>query len=71
MKTVFILSNCDAWHSRSSFCTIGIFSTMKAIVKYLKRHDKLSGWNFEQLASIGQTQCREVNYCIETVIVTK
>jgi hypothetical protein len=65
MKTVLILSSCDAWHSYGSFRTIGIFSNIKTLVGYLKKYDKLSEWDIEQITTIGQTQCRKVNYCVE------
>jgi hypothetical protein len=69
MKTVFLLSSCDAWHSRSSFRTIGAFSTLKILVQYLKKYDKLSKSDVIQILAIGQTQGRKVNYCVETLEV--
>jgi len=65
MKTVFILSSCDAWHSYSSFRTVGVFSTIRTLVGYLKKYDKLTEWDIEQIISIGQTQGRSVNYIAE------
>jgi len=69
MKTVFILSSCDAWHSRSSFRTVGTFSNIKTLVGYLKKYDKLSQCDIQQISTIGQTQCRDVNYCVEMLNV--
>ena len=69
MKTVLVLSSCDAWHSHGSLRKVGIFSTMKALVSYLKKNDKLSDWDYGQLCSIGQTQCRDMNYCVEKLDV--
>jgi hypothetical protein len=69
MKTVFILSTCDAWHTYSSFRTVGAFSTLKALVRYLKKYDKITEWDIEMLSTIGQTQCRNVNYFIESLDV--
>ena len=65
MNTVLLLSSCDAWHSYQSFRTIGVFSTIKTLVRYLKKYDKLSRQDIEQLSSIGQTQGRQVNYFVE------
>ena len=65
MKTVFVLSSCDAWHSYSSFRTIGIFSTMKKLLKYLKKCHKLKNWEIEQISTIGQTQGRHENFFVE------
>ena len=69
MKTVFLLSSCDAFHSYSSLCTIGVFSTLKMLFGYLKRYDKLTEQDIIQIISIGQTQGREVNYNVERLIV--
>jgi len=69
MKTVFLLSSCDAWHSRSSYQPIGVFSTLKLLIRYLKRYDKLTEEDFIQILSIGQTQGRNVNYCAERFTV--
>ena len=69
MKTVFLLSSCDAWHSYSSFRTIGVFSTLKLLVRYLKRYDKLTEQDIFQILSIGQTQGRNVNYFTERLNV--
>ena len=69
MKTVFLLSSCDAWHSYSSFRTIGVFSTLKILVRYLKKYDQLTEQDILQIISIGQTQGRGVNYCAERLRV--
>jgi hypothetical protein len=69
MKTVFILSSCDAWHSYSSFRTIGVFSTLKIVVRYLKKYDKLTGQDILQIISMGQTQGRKINYYVEKLNV--
>jgi hypothetical protein len=69
MKTVFILSSCDAWHSHSSFRTIGVFSTLKILIGYLKKYDKLTEQDILQIISIGQTQGRKVNYFAERLHV--
>jgi hypothetical protein len=69
MKKVFLLSSCDAWHSHSSFRTVGVFSTLKILVGYLKKYDKLSKYDIIQILAIGQTQGRKVNYCVETLDV--
>jgi hypothetical protein len=69
MKKIFLLSSCDAWHSHNSMRAIGVFSTLKLLVGYLKRYDKLTKQDMIQIISIGQTQGREVNYCIETLKV--
>jgi hypothetical protein len=69
MKKVFILSSCDAWHSYSSFRTIGAFSDLETLVRYLKKYDKVSEYDIEQICSIGQTQGRKMNYIVETLDV--
>jgi len=69
MKTVFLLSSCDAWHSHSSFRTVGAFSTLKLLVGYLKKYDKLTQQEIWQMISIGQTQGRKVNYFAEKLDV--
>jgi len=69
MKTVFLLSSCDAWHSYSSFRTIGVFSTFKLLVRYLKKYDKLTEQDIFHIISIGQTQGRNVNYYTERLNV--
>ena len=65
MKEVFLLSSCDAWLSHSSMRTIGVFSTLKLLIRYLKRYDTLSEQDILQIISILQTQGRGVNYCVE------
>jgi hypothetical protein len=65
MKKVFLLSSCDAWHSHNSMRTIGVFSTLKMLVGYLKRYDKVTKQDILQIISIGQTQGRNVNYYVE------
>ena len=69
MKKVFVLSSCDSWHSYSSFRTVGAFSTLKILVGYLKKYDKLTEQDIVQIIAIGQTQGRDVNYCVETLSV--
>ena len=69
MKTVLLLSGCDAWHNYCSFRTIGIFSNMKTLVRYLKKYDKLSRQDMKQLSTIGQTQGRRENFFIEELTV--
>ena len=69
MKEVFLLSSCDAWLSHSSMRTIGVFSTLKLLIRYLKQYDKLTEEDFIQILSIGQTQGRSVNYCAERFTV--
>jgi len=64
-KDVLLLSSCDAWHSRDSFRTIGIFSTFNTLFRYLKKYDKLTECDIFKIIAIGQTQGREVNYCVE------
>ena len=59
------MSSCDAWHSYSSFRTIGAFSTLKMLVCYLKKFDKLSEYDIECISDIGQTQGRKINYIVE------
>ena len=65
MKTVFILSRCDSWHSYNSMRTIGVFSTLKLLIRYLKKYDDVSEHDIFQIISIGQTQGRKVNYYVE------
>jgi len=69
MKAVFLLSSCDTWHSRSSYQPIGVFSTLKLLIRYLKQYDKLTEEDFIQILSIGQTQGRSANYCAERFTV--
>jgi len=69
MKTVFLLSSCDTFHSYSSFRTIGVFSTLIMLVRYLKKYDKLTECDIFKIIAIGQTQGREVNYYVERLKV--
>ena len=69
MEKVLLLSSCDAWHSYSSFRTTGIFSDMKKLIAYLKKKDKLSKQDINQLSTIRQTQGKQVNYFIEELII--
>jgi hypothetical protein len=69
MKKVFLLYSCDAWHSYSSFRTVGVFSTLKILVRFLKKYDRLTEQDIVQIISIGQTQCRKINYCVDTLEV--
>ena len=69
MKKVFILSSCDNWHSHSSFRTVGAFSTLKMLVRFLKNYDNITEQDIVQIIAIGQTQGRDVNYCVETLNV--
>jgi len=65
MKTVLLLSSCDAWHSYQSFRIVGVFSTMQTLVQYLKKYDSLSRQDMEQLSTIRQTQGSQINYFVE------
>ena len=69
MEKVLLLSSCDAWHSYSSFRTTGIFSDMKKLIAYLKKKDKLSTQDINQLSTIRQTQGKQVNYIVEELKV--
>jgi len=69
MKKVFILSSCDSWHSYSSFRMVGTFSTLKMLVGYLKKYDNIAEQDIVQIIAIGQTQDRNINYCVETLDV--
>jgi len=69
VKEIYILSSCDAWHSYDSFRTVGAFSMLKMLIRYLKKYDKLTEQDIEQIISIGQTQGRKVNYCVERLHV--
>ena len=69
MKTVLLLSSCDQWHMYDSFRTIGVFSTLKTLVRYLKKYDTVSEYDIELLSTIRQTQGRNENYYIEELNV--
>ena len=71
MKTVFLLSSCDEWHSYSSIRLIGLFAEMSMLIDYLKKNDNLSHQEIEQLCTIRQTQGRHVNYIIEELKVNQ
>jgi hypothetical protein len=69
MKKVFLLYSCDSWHSCDSFRTVGVFSTLKILVRFLKKYDRLTEQDIVQIIAIGQTQGRQVNYSVETLDV--
>lgn len=66
MKEVLLLSKCDAVHSRDSFRTVGIFSTHKKLINYLKAQDgTLTEQDIRLLSLIAQTQGKDENYIID------
>jgi hypothetical protein len=69
MRKVFLLSSCDTWHSNISFNAIGVFSSLKTLICYLKKHVQLSEDDIYLLSTIHQTQGRDINYYIEEMTV--
>ena len=69
MKTVILLSSCNQWHNPHSISMIGVFSTLKTLVGYLKKYDTVSEYDIELLSTIKQTQGRKTNYFIEELKV--
>lgn len=79
MEYVFILFECDAWHSHESKSRLGIFTDHAKAVIYADRHSKvteegeLSKHDVLLLGlkncGINQTQGRSQNYIIEKEII--
>lgn len=69
MSDVIIVFKTDAWHTRSSKEFMGVFSSNKEAVKAIKKNNKLSCDDLNNLESIQQTQGRVVNFILECVAI--
>jgi hypothetical protein len=68
MEKVYLLYNCNAWHSWDSYHLQGVFTGKEPLDAYLsdmKKEKLLTDENMEQLRLHGQTQGRKRNYVIE------
>lgn len=71
MKEVYIVWECDAWHSNASKEMVGVFSSKNNAVMAIldmvsTTSDEETDEVEKQLKEIGQTQGYDTNYIIES-----